>query len=99
MYCTLIPGVAVVGGDPLQRDPELVLADVNRALVSEQGAKRYGVVIADGVVDAPATELLRKEMESSRGETGVFNTGGDIEDIKARCLEETHMPAPVAPSF
>ncbi len=34
-------------GDPYDRDAELVAADVARGLVSAEGAKRYGVVIAD----------------------------------------------------
>ena len=32
-------------GDPFQRDPELVRVDVERGLVTAEGAKRYGVVI------------------------------------------------------
>ena len=44
-------------GDPLERDAELVAADVARGLVSRDGARRYGVVVADdGSVDAAATE-------------------------------------------
>ncbi len=86
-------------GDPFQRDPELVLTDVNRGLVSVDGARRYGVVIVDGAVDAAATETLRASMAEERGEIEVFNRGGTIEEIKARCLEETHLPPPVAPTF
>ncbi len=84
-------------GDPLERDPELVLTDVNRGLVTDEGAKRYGVVIAGGGVDVAATEKLRAEMSGSRGEVGLFSLGGTIEEIKARALEETHLPAPEAP--
>ena len=86
-------------GDPLQRDPELVLADVNRQLVTAEGAKRYGVVLSNGEVDVGATEALRQKMAGERGETGIFNTGGTIEELKANCLEETHIAPPVAPSF
>ncbi|MFV8819330.1 hydantoinase B/oxoprolinase family protein [Haliea sp. E17] len=86
-------------GDPFARDPQLVLADVNRGLVSVDGARRYGVVIVDGAVDTAATEALRATMAEARGEIAVFNRGGTIEEIKARCLEETHLPPPVAPTF
>ena len=43
-------------GDPFKRDPAKVLADVERHLVSEDGARRYGVVSEDGRLDLPATE-------------------------------------------
>ncbi len=85
-------------GNPLERDPELVATDVRRGLVSAAGAARYGVVIAtDGSVDTSATDKLRNEMAGSREDTGLFSRGGTIEEIKARSLEETHLPAPVAP--
>jgi N-methylhydantoinase B len=29
----------------------------------------------------------------------VFNFGGEVEDIRARCEAETHLPAPVKPTF
>lgn len=86
-------------GDPLERDPELVRVDVRRGLVSAGGAKRYGVVIGDdGSVDAAATAALRKEMAAERGDVGLFSFGGTIDEIKARALEETHLPAPVSPN-
>ncbi len=85
-------------GNPLERDPELVRVDVNRGIVSAEGAKRYGVVIADdGSVDTAATEKLRAEMAPAREDLGLFSMGGTIEELKARCLEETHLPAPEAP--
>ena len=85
-------------GNPLERDPELVRADVQRGLVTAQGAKRYGVVLAsDGSVDANATESLRKDMAGTREDTGLFSRGGTIEEIKARALEETHLPPPESP--
>ena len=34
-------------GDPLERDPELVAQEVRRGLVTAEGAKRYGVCVAD----------------------------------------------------
>ncbi|NVK56290.1 MAG: hydantoinase B/oxoprolinase family protein [Alteromonadaceae bacterium] len=86
-------------GDPYLRDPALVLADFNRGLVTEYGAKAYGVVLEDGVVNEAATADLRYTLTKQRGEISLFNNGGTIEEIKARCLEETHIPAPIAPTF
>ncbi len=86
-------------GDPLERDPALVQTDVQRGLVSESGARRYGVVIgSDGNVDAAGTEKLRGETREQRGETELFDFGGTIEEIKARALEETHLPPPESPN-
>ena len=86
-------------GDPYARDPELVLADVRRGLVSREGARRYGVALDGDAVDAQATERLRKELAAARGAAPLFNHGGSIEEIKARCPAETHLPAPEAPAF
>ncbi|MEM9401498.1 MAG: hydantoinase B/oxoprolinase family protein [Pseudomonadota bacterium] len=85
-------------GDPLERDPALVLVDVERGLVSVDGARRYGVVIRGAGVDEAATVALRDEMRAGRDEQGLFNFGGSIDEIKARALEETHLPAPVSPN-
>lgn len=53
-------------GTPLERDPDLVLADVLQGYVSPEAARAsYGVVIADGAVDAGATSDLRRRMLSS----------------------------------
>src|SRR3954447_17331428 len=47
-------------GDPFERDPELVGADVAAGLVSLERAREvYGVVIANSAVDAAATAALR----------------------------------------
>ena len=56
-------------GDPLERDPEAVRADVVAELVSREAARSdYGVVIrADLTLDAPATQRLRAEMQAGRG--------------------------------
>lgn len=88
-------------GDPYQRDPELVRRDVQRRLVTAEGAQRYGVVIAaDGSVDSAATAALRAERVAARGEDiPLFNRGGSIEELRERCEQETHLPAPVAPTF
>jgi N-methylhydantoinase B len=87
-------------GDPYDRDAQRVADDVARGLVTAEGARRYGVVMAeDGSVDTDATESLRAELRAQRGEPGLFDFGGTIEEIKARCREETHLEPPVAPTF
>ncbi len=92
-------------GDPFTRDPRLVLDDVERGLVSVDGARRYGVVIGgDGPgaysADEAATAALREQCIAERGaDVPLFNFGGSIEEIRARCEAETHLPAPEAPSF
>lgn len=85
-------------GDPLERAPDLVALDVDRGLVTRDGAKRYGVVLRDDLsVDMPATEKLRQEMAQERGEVKLFDFGGTVEELRQRCLAETHMEAPKAP--
>ncbi len=86
-------------GDPMERDPELVRTDVNRGLVTREGAARYGVVIGDsGAVDEAATTKLRSTLIKDRGDMGLFNFGGTIEELLARAQEETHLPAPQRPN-
>ncbi|BCH20604.1 methylhydantoinase [Mesorhizobium sp. L-8-10] len=47
-------------GDPLERDPDLVVRDVRRGFVSpERAASDYGVSISDGRIDAGETARLR----------------------------------------
>ncbi|MFQ5895364.1 MAG: hydantoinase B/oxoprolinase family protein [Nitrospinota bacterium] len=55
-------------GDPLDRDPEKVLADVAGGLVSPSCAREiYGVVPSpEGGVDHPATEALRERHRAER---------------------------------
>ena len=79
----------------------MVRVDVERGLVTAEGAKRYGVVIDDNQqVDAAATQALREQLVAERGDDiPTFNFGGTIEEIKARCLAETHLEPPVAPEF
>jgi len=87
-------------GDPLKRSPRLVARDVDCGLVTREGARRYGVVIReDSSVDAEATEVLRRAMADARPEPTLFNRGGSIDELKARCLAETHLPPPKSPEF
>lgn len=86
-------------GNPLDRDPEAVALEIRQGLVSVDGAREYGVVIAsDGAVDQSATDNLRADMASQVIETdSPFNFGPDIDTLRANCLEETGLPAPVQP--
>ncbi|MCR9235904.1 MAG: hydantoinase B/oxoprolinase family protein [Alphaproteobacteria bacterium] len=64
-------------GDPLDRDTKKVRKDVLADLVSIERAKTdYGVVITtDNKVDAAATDALRAQMKSDRGEIEPFDFG------------------------
>ncbi|PHY19729.1 hydantoinase B/oxoprolinase family protein [Caulobacter sp. BP25] len=85
-------------GDPLERDPALVALEVEQGLVTAGGARRYGVVLKDGQVDASATEALRTKIRAERpAQSGPFNFGPDIETLRANCLAETGLPAPKKP--
>ena len=87
-------------GDPLERDPSIVLSDVTKKLVSIDGAKRYGVVINDDLtLNDKETKTLRSKMAKDTVKDEMFNFGGTIEDIKARSLEETNLEPPVSPTF
>jgi N-methylhydantoinase B len=56
-------------GDPLERDPAAVRADVEEGLVSPASARRdYGVVLRDDLsIDEPATAHMRDTLRSGRG--------------------------------
>ena len=86
-------------GDPLERDPALVAHEIVQGLVTRDGATRYGVVIADdGSVDATGTTALRDRIRAGRPDTlPVFDTGGDIETLRDRCLADTGLPPPQQP--
>src|SRR5438105_305820 len=60
-------------GDPFERDPELVAADVAAGLVSPERARDvYGVAITAGTLDATATAVLRRR---PRNVDGGFDFG------------------------
>jgi N-methylhydantoinase B len=86
-------------GDPLQRDPALVATEVRRGLVTADGARRYGVVLAaDGGVDDGGTSELREQLRAGRpAELPVFDMGPPLPELLARCQEETGLPAPKRP--
>lgn len=52
----------------------------------------------DGTVDRAATEALRtKRREERTGPLLVFDMGPPVEELLARCEEETGLPAPTPP--
>jgi len=54
-------------GDPLDRDPEALRADVAASIVSPDAARDiYGVVLGNGAVDVKATDTLRKRLRAAR---------------------------------
>jgi N-methylhydantoinase B len=69
-------------GDPLEREAEMVLADVHYGYVSAQQARDvYGVVIHRGKLDTRATLALREEMRAQRyWLTSVLLTGPEFSD-------------------
>jgi N-methylhydantoinase B len=82
-------------GDPLERDPALVGKEIRQGLVTTAGAKAYGVIAdSEGVVDMAATEKLRA---SVTGSNLLFDRGGEIEELRARCKAETGLDAPKPP--
>lgn len=62
-------------GDPLDRDPETVLQDVEQGLVSASVARQdYGVVLADdGEVDYEATESVREDLRRQQEGESAFD--------------------------
>ncbi|MBT4045138.1 MAG: hydantoinase B/oxoprolinase family protein [Rhodospirillaceae bacterium] len=87
-------------GDPLARDPALVALDTKRGLVTTEGAKRYGVVLSvDAQVDQRGTDDLRRRMAADRGNVELFDRGGTIEELKARCKADTTFEPPRNPVF
>ncbi len=73
-------------GHPAEREPERVLADVQRGFVSVAMAlAEYGVVIRDGAIDHAATRQRRAEMAvETNGFYGFNATRTDFEKVWTR---------------
>ena len=85
-------------GDPLARDPEIVAREVREGLVTDEGARRYGVVLTSGGVDIDATARLREQLRAERSNANeIFSFGPPIEELRARCQAETGLAAPRRP--
>jgi N-methylhydantoinase B len=87
-------------GDPTKRDAVKVAMDAKRGLITRNGARRYGVVLRDDhTVDETETRRLRDRMANERGPAQLFDRGGSIEELKARCKRDTNLDPPSAPVF
>ncbi len=88
-------------GDPLERDLEAIKYDLESGLITPTGARNYGVVVGpDGItIDVGETAALRAEMARGRPPAELFDFGGTIEELKARCQDETGFPPPESPVF
>lgn len=63
-------------GDPLDREPDLVRADVSSHFVSNEAARdQYGVVLREGIVDENQTGQLRARLRRERGARPIFDYG------------------------
>lgn len=64
-------------GDPLEREADLVLADVAGGFLSEEiAAESYGVVVVNGKIDVAATEARRADMrDTAPSQPADFNPG------------------------
>ncbi len=82
--------------DRLDRPAEVVARDVSFGLVSREFAREgYGVVLADdGAVDEAATEAERGRQRTERGDALAFDFGPPLEEVIARCREETGLEPP-----
>jgi N-methylhydantoinase B len=70
-------------GDPLERDPALVLRDVLNDFVSLRAAREdYGVVLTGDapLLDEDATAVLRRHLRAQRkwSKTPVYNWGARL---------------------
>ena len=77
-------------GDPLDREPESVRADVEQYSVTAEAAKQiYGVVLAEGAIDMAATEALRSERRAQRKGNGSVERSD--EPVVIELTENVHL--------
>jgi len=69
-------------GDPLERDPEMVVLDVVQGKVTRP--EGYGVVLEDGRCDRRATDELRTKLRAERGDPPFFDRGPGYERLSGR---------------
>lgn len=73
--------------------------EIQRGLITD--STRYGVCLNEaGDVDMEATRTLRLEMKPRQEllSKEIFNRGGSMKELRARCLDETGLPPPKLPS-
>jgi N-methylhydantoinase B len=78
-------------GDPLKREIDKVVYDVQCGLVSRKAARdSYGVVLKKQgrhwAADAAQTKVLRRQMAKARGRLAMFDRGPYFEKLKKRGL-------------
>jgi N-methylhydantoinase B len=84
-------------GNPLDRDPRLVLRDVADGLVSTEAAREvYGVVVADGLVDEPATAALREQRRRDSDPAEPFAFGSYRAEFERRWSDDWQLGINVA---
>jgi N-methylhydantoinase B len=82
-------------GDPLERDPKAVQADVVNALISPETAEGvYGVVIgSDRAVDRAATVRVRESLRARRAPSGRLAKPQQQEKLVSRHRVQEHVEA------
>jgi N-methylhydantoinase B len=64
-------------GDPLERDPARVVADIGEGYVTPAAAEAiYGIALRDGALDAAATAAQRAKLRAGRIMVRVVTSGG-----------------------
>ena len=53
----------------------------------------------DGQVDSTATDALRSQMRAERPALELFNYGPSVEQLRADCVAETGLAAPIQPKW
>jgi N-methylhydantoinase B len=98
-------------GDPLEREPSLVVLDVLQRKVSSRAAREdYGVVLVTGPdggasLDANATAALRSRLREARGRLPFFDRGPGYRRLAGRdhadvdLVESTTRPRPECPQL
>jgi N-methylhydantoinase B len=85
-------------GDPLRREPSLVVAEIRRGLITPEGARRYGIVLDEECnLDERATREFRESLAAARGAIPIFDFGPPIEELKRDCERYTGLPPPACP--
>jgi N-methylhydantoinase B len=80
-------------GDPYERDTQKVLEDIRRGYLSvDQARDLYGVVLADGAIDADSTARLREAAKSSAQERAQshFDYGVERNAYEAKWTRERY---------
>ena len=73
-------------GDPLEREPARVLADLAEGYVTPAAASAvYGVVLRDGALDAEATRAMRETLRARRRHVRLLPAPG-LDDPRGRAL-------------